>query len=279
MIQGVNEDRDCREWIKTTQKKGTQADHPGWSTSHKSGWQALSRCSDQVGETERCWERIRLCKNTMNIWKRGTALFQLCFSLRFGTHWCQGPKDFGSKKHEAQVKNFLKTALDAAFNDFVTKDGNCGLFWHLKNRIDYYSVRHKDLKTLEGSRNWWRDIAPDPLDCFQVWKTSKAKQAFIQHPSILIEEGKDDPHTRCLWSDLQKPIARILCSGEKDDLAANKRAWLKGDAEVAFKTIVDPRVVHWSATAGVKLAGVHYEAFGTEIEKCNEECLWQTKNE
>ena len=48
---------------------------------------------------------------------------------------------------------------------------------------------------------------------------------------------------------------------------------------MAFKTIVDPRVVHWSATAGVKLAGVHYEAFGVEIEDCSEECLWQTKIE
>ena len=119
---------------------------------------------------------------------------------------------------------------------------------------------------------------PDPLDCCQIWSTKRAEQALTRHPTIFIDQ--DELHAEELWQDCQKPFHRILCSGEKSDLAIDTREGLRVDAQEKFNTIVDPRVVEWSASAGVELAGVHCEAFTRDREAgCDSEHIHQINHQ
>ena len=165
-------------------------------------------------------------------------------------------------------------ALDQAHTDFITKDGNKGLFWHLKERIDHCCPRQVGLEATPRHVGWWRNLRPDPLDCFQIWSARRAEQAFLRFPAILID--KDEHHTKDLWMSRNKPFIHVPCSGEKSDLAVETREGLRADAEANFKTIVDPRVVDWSASAGVELAGMHRDTFWAELEAgCTSEEIHQ----
>ena len=117
---------------------------------------------------------------------------------------------------------------------------------------------------------------PDPLDCFQIWSTKRAEQAFPEFPAILID--KNEHHTNKLWLNCHRPFIHIPRSGEAGDLAMETREGLRADTEANVNAIVDPRVVDWSASAGVELAGMHFEAPTSDFEAgCDSEHIHQVK--